>query len=318
MTKQQILESNNTKTRKIQLLLELGMNRTEVARAMGVGYGFVQNVFAKKYPHLIRRRVRRLIYRATNFNQKFGIEIEFFGVNKIQLNREINNLGVACVIEGYNHRTRSHWKIITDSSISGSRGDSCELVSPPIKGLQGIEELKKVCQALKSNRALINKTCGLHIHFDATDFNLQTWKNVYKNYIQFEDVIDSMMPRSRRGNSNYYCKSLLNKFSSKEEAFRKIDAARSVEQISKIVTGRKRYCKINAESFFRHGTIEFRQHSGTREFVKMENWLYLLHRLVDYSKQGFVAQGNEFEAMKEFMTDDCHDFYFNRIQDLAA
>lgn len=318
MTSTAIINSNNTKTRKAQLLFEQGFTRTEVSRMLSIGYGFAQNIYAAQYPDRIRTRTRRMRYRPNRFNRKFGIEIELYGVNKTALNAEINRLGVTCDIERYNHTTRGHWKIVTDASISGTRGDACEIVSPILKGADGLEQLMKVCQALKTCRALINKSCGLHVHFDANNFQLKTWKNIYKNYINFEATIDSMMPNSRRGNNNRYCKSLLNSLNTKSNAFSKIDAARNIEGIAKAVTNRSRYAKVNAESYFRHGSIEFRQHSGTIEYTKMENWILFLHQLCDYSEQGFVSTTNSFDEMKRFMKDENHDFYHNRIMDLAA
>lgn len=319
MTIQQIINSENTKTKKMQLLFEQGKTRSEVARLLGVGYGFVQNVYKKTYPDRVgRRRQRPLVYQARRFNRQFGIEIECYGVNKARLRDEINRLGIDCSIEGYNHSTRRHWKIVNDGSITGTRGQACEVVSPILKGDDGLRQLEIVCQALYNCRALINKSCGLHVHFHARDFDLNTWKRIYKNYIKHEGTIDTMMPRSRRGNINTYCKSLMNKFSGQGEAFRKIDAARRIEDLANTMTGRTRYYKINAESYFRHGTIEFRQHSGTREFPKMKNWILFLHRLVDFSEQGFISENESFESMATFMEANNHDFYHNRIQDLAA
>ncbi len=46
---QNILDRMTTKTNKIKMLLELGMTRKQVAEAMGIGYGFVQNVYASVY-----------------------------------------------------------------------------------------------------------------------------------------------------------------------------------------------------------------------------------------------------------------------------
>ncbi len=320
MTIQQILSSSQTKTSKMRQLFELGKSRREVADLLGVGYGFVQNVYAKTYPDRIgtRRRILATAYRAKSFNRKFGVEIECFGVSRAALKAEINRLGVNCVIEGYNHSTRRHWKIVSDSSIDNTRGQACEVVSPILRGQSGLQQLQIVCQALKNCRALINKSCGLHIHFDAENLSLQTWKNLYKNYINYESTIDSMMPRSRRGNTNYYTKSLLDKVNTKEKAFSKINAANSIKKISKVIADRKRYYKINAESYFRHKSIEFRQHSGTIEYTKIENWILFLHRMVDFSEQGFVSQQSSFDSMSKFLADEQHNFYHNRIQDLAA
>jgi predicted DNA-binding transcriptional regulator len=56
MTTQQILALETTKTEKIKKLFELGLTRREVSDIMSVGYGFVQNVYARTYPDRIRRR----------------------------------------------------------------------------------------------------------------------------------------------------------------------------------------------------------------------------------------------------------------------
>ncbi len=44
-----------------------------------------------------------------------------------------------------------------------------------------------------------------------------------------------------------------------------------------------RYYKVNLRSYQRHGTIEFRQHSGTVNFVKICNWVRFLSAFIDES-----------------------------------
>ena len=87
MTQQEILNANKTKTWKIQQLFILGLTRQQVAGVMQIGYGFVQNVYAKTYPDRI---IHRLITEgfAFVFNHKFGVEIEAFGVEENKINSE--------------------------------------------------------------------------------------------------------------------------------------------------------------------------------------------------------------------------------------
>jgi hypothetical protein len=151
MTAAQILNSNETKTRKMQMLFELGFTRRQVADFLGVGYGFAQNVFASTYPDRIRRRNPlggSSVFNFT-FNRDFGIEIEAFGVNPATLERKLNEAGIETRYEGYNHTTRTYWKIVTDSSLNGH--DTFELVSPILNGENGLEQLEKVCRVLKAN-----------------------------------------------------------------------------------------------------------------------------------------------------------------------
>lgn len=306
MTQAEILNQTSTKTKKIQMLLQLGLSRTEVARLMGIGYGFVQNVYAK-----MNSTIQSQIFQFEFiFNRNFGVEIEAYGCDRNALAELLQSKGIATNM-GNRLSQSSIWKITGDGSISGE--NSFEIVSPILNGTNGLEQLKKVCEALGELRAKVNKTCGLHIHFSASDFSVNTWKNLYKNYINFETTIDSFMPISRRGNNNSYCKSLLT--DSKERVFQKIETSRNLQQISQAVTGRNRYFKINAEAFIRHNTVEFRQHSGTIEFEKIQNWILFLARMVEYSTTR-VATTETLESA-EFLTTEIKEFYKGRTRQLA-
>ncbi|WP_266206263.1 amidoligase family protein [Pontibacter kalidii] len=314
MTAQEILNLNGTtKTYKMQQLLQLGFTRKQVAEMMGVGYGFVQNVYAA-----MQRRglaTQTSVFTPGLFTRTFGVEFEAYGVDMHRLKAELERQGITVAIEGYNHTTRAHWKIVTDASISGAQG--FELVSPVLQGEAGLEQVKKACKALKKCNALINRSCGMHIHFGANDFELAQWKNLYKNYINYEGLIDSFLPVSRRANNNIYCRSLLNRFSSESVAYSAIDSCSNIEQIAQKVTGRDRYFKLNAESFFRHGTVEFRQHSGTIEVDKVVNWITFLNNLVEFSKNNVSSQ-KTLESLEAFNPAPVVNFYRNRIAALAA
>jgi len=312
MTAQEILNLNGTtKTYKMQQLLQLGFTRKQVAEMMGVGYGFVQNVYAK----MQRSGLQASVFTPGLFTRTFGVEFEAYGVDMHRLKAELERQGIEVAIEGYNHTTRSHWKIVTDASIRGNNG--LELVSPVLQGEDGLEQVRKACKALKRCNALINKSCGMHIHFGASDFGLQQWKNIYKNYINYEGLIDSFQPVSRRADNNMYCRSLLHRFRSGSAAFEAIDNCTNIEQIAQKVTGRCRYFKLNAESFFRHGTVEFRQHSGTIEVDKVVNWITFLNNLVEYSKNNVSSQ-KTLESVSAFQPETVVSFYRSRIAALAA
>ncbi|QHL87431.1 amidoligase enzyme [Nibribacter ruber] len=310
MTAAEILALPSTKTYKMQQLLTLGFTRKQVAEMMGVGYGFVQNVYAA-----MQRRGQIAAATAAIFNRTFGVEIEAYGVSMTRLKAELAAAGISIEIEGYNHTTRNHWKLVTDASVSGQ--EAFELVSPVLQGEAGIEELKKVCQVLKRCNAKVNKSCGMHIHFGAADFGLAQWKNLFKNYLNYEGLIDSFMPVSRRGSNNMYCKSLLNRFSSKAAAYTAIEGCTTLEKIAEKVNGQSRYSKLNVESFFRHGTVEFRQHSGTIEFEKVENWVRFLNNLIDFSKDK-VATEQSIDSLTTFNHVNIVNFYRERITTLAA
>jgi len=306
MNTQTILSNESlTKTEKIRQLLALGLTRREVADLTGGNYGFVQNVFAKYWPSQVQIKG---IFRPSVFNKKFGIEIEAHGVTRSKVLAAIRTAGIRIEDESYNHSTRGWWKIVTDASISGDNG--FEIVSPILEGEAGLEELRKVCEALTSIRAKINKTCGTHVHFDAAGMGINEVKNLMLNYAAYESQIDTFLPNSRRGNNNQYCKSLRS-----EKA--KIEAATGIRELATAIG--TRYQKINLQSFIRHGSIEFRQHSGTTEFEKIKNWVMFLHNLVDFSKKHKVSESEAtFESLQKFNQPEIYNYLYNRRNDLAA
>jgi hypothetical protein len=114
MNTEQILNSNLNKTQKITSLLETGKTRKEVATLMNVGYGFVQNVYAKMQNPNRTNTPQVLNFVPSTFNKKFGVEIESYGVPKNKLIQALRTAGINVQEENYNHITRPHWKIVSD------------------------------------------------------------------------------------------------------------------------------------------------------------------------------------------------------------
>ena len=269
-----ILNLNASKTEKIRLLLQAGLTRKQVAELMGVGYGFVQNVFAATFPEQVRPKNRTSQPASIlTFSRKFGVEIEAYGVEIPVLIDALIDAGLNAAFEGYTHTTTPHWKVVTDSSIRGT--DTFELVSPVLHGENGLAQVEKACRVLESLGARVNKSCGMHVHFDAENMGCQTMRRVVLNYIALETTIDGFMPESRRGTQNRYCHS-------NACGVAALNAAG--DHINRLMSAYgSRFHKVNLNSYLRHKTIEFRQHSGTVEFEKIKNWVLFLDGLTNFS-----------------------------------
>lgn len=294
---QRILNQTGTKTSKIQQLLTLGLTRRQVADLVTNGnYGFVQNVYKRMLQGTITAAantgatiIPQLDY---TFNRNFGIEIEAYNCTREKLARELKAAGIRVQVEGYNHTDHTdHWKLVTDSSLSGN--NTFELVSPILHGEQGVEEVEKVCWVLDLCNAKVNESCGLHIHMDAANFNLTTWKNLILTYKRLEKVIDNFMPRSRR--NNRFCKRLT------EITETTIKNATSINGLRSAFS-HNRYHKINLEAYARHNTVEFRQHGGTTNFTKMSAWIHFLAKMITFAQEGAVQQGTTLQNIP-FLTD---------------
>lgn len=310
MNAQEILANQRlNKTQKIRLLLATGMAHQEIATRLEVNCGFVRNVQAKVYGVERQRVVRKGVY---TFTRTFGVEIEACGIVPQTLAHELTAAGIECHVEGYNHTTRPHWKVVSDGSLQGD--SPFELVSPVLQGEEGLTTLKVVCGVLNRLGARINKTCGLHVHFGVGEFeyDVKFWRNLINTYAELEPQIDAVMPPSRRGAHNSYCRPL-----ARPGLREQLARCHDLRAIERVATKGCRYHKVNINSFWRHKTVEFRHHSGTTDFEKISNWVRLLSRLVEFSRHSEVIERN-FDGLREFVTADIHAFYTARRLQLAA
>lgn len=309
MSANEILNSPLNKTQKILKLADLGWTEAQIAQAIGSGRGFVWAVLNVRHPQNNRTATPSVFQIDYTFIRRFGVEIELYGIDKNDLISQLQRVNINCTSENYNHNTRNHWKIVSDSSISGDRG--FELVSPVLEGEQGLEDLKKVSDILVQLRAKINKTCGMHIHFDASRMSLETIKNVVKNYIAYEPIINEFLPESRRNNT--YCQTLL--FGSNANTTQKINNCTTIRQLQSLYDSR--YYKVNLQAYSRHNTIEFRQHSGTIEFEKIEKWVRFLDGMVKFSEQKVTTQ-TSFESLNQFCNTQTMNYLHLRRMNFAA
>ncbi len=214
----------------------------------------------------------------------FGIELEAFGVERHIVCDALNAAGIVCVVEGYNHSTRSYWKIVNDGSIQGEH--SFELVSPPLAGSEGVKQVETVCKVLHSLGVKVNKSCGTHVHHGAGDLTLAQWQSLCKYFLRYEETMDTIMPKSRRADKELgwretdYCKAVRRRFADLHDAFTKIASATTLHELADIFCGNDRYHTLNMTAFWRHGTVEFRQHSGTIDAEKILHWVSLTQCLI--------------------------------------
>jgi hypothetical protein len=213
-------------------------------------------------------------------NRNFGIEIECKGLTMEAALAAIQVVGVCCNIENYNHQVSSAWKIVTDASVSGG----FEVVSPILSGNEGLAEVQKVSDALMNSGATVEKDCGFHVHVDARDLNGLTIANILTRYAKYETAIDAVMPKSRRENNNRFCASVVGL----ANRFQNLSMDVSSRSVAGMVSNR--YYKLNLCSFVRHGTVEFRQHSGTVKARKMIPWIIFCVNFVETSKVAVVEE----------------------------
>ncbi len=220
-------------------------------------------------------------YAAFNTERTFGVEIEFLNtVERSLVARKLREAGIEAYDETYNHETKNHWKIVKDASCGN------EAVSPILKGYEGLEIVKKVCQVMNSLECKVDVKCGLHVHHGASDLTIKNFRNLYISYAKYEKLIDELLPMSRRQGNNGYCSSMI--MSSYEQTAQRINACTTLQDIQQMYYSR--YYKLNVQSYVKYGTVEFRQHSGTTEGEKIVNWIMFTQLMVERSKHFIIAK----------------------------
>lgn len=206
----------------------------------------------------------------------FGVEIEFLrknDVSKAMIIRKLREVGIEAREEGYNHDTRTYWKLISDSSVrthNNTHSGSNEIVSPILKGVEGLKQVEKVGKVLDALSSLVNKTCGLHIHHGLNNFTVEEATNIMKKtvliYKRYQGYFNAMLPKSRR--NAYYART----FTTSD--------IRSMKRYGINGSDSHRQKVVNVTAYWRHKTVEFRQHSGTIDFTKIVNWIKITQMIL--------------------------------------
>jgi len=285
----EIVDSKVSMIQKQKSLIELGLTKQDLF------------IILKK----VSRESSQPGFRVNNLT--FGVEIECYNFTRDALINAAQAKRIDVRSEGYNHTDhKTHFKIVNDASICGTNGN--EVVSPILKGKKGENALKKVCDALNEVDARVNRSTGLHVHFDARNLSKEHYVNIFVNYQKIERAIDSFMPESRRRNSNVYCHSLIG---------RNFEICTTHEDIDNALNY-DRYFKVNARAFASHGTIEFRQHSGTVDFTKIANWINFLRRLIEYSFDHRLTDDVNTIDEIPFLSEAEKQYFNNRKEALSA
>jgi hypothetical protein len=195
-----------------------------------------------------------------------GVEIEFLSpLGEAELGRILleSNIADYVTLKG----DGSIRELCTGDCVRGKIcGCDCRghelCVLAPQKKFKSI--ITQVCRLLTDAQAIVNSTCGLHVHIDMRSRDKE---KSFNNLVRIQDLLYGVCDSSRR--RSIYCSPV------------------SRPSLPKDLEVINRYRSINARSLLSHRTLEVRVHHGTVKTKDIKCWVDLLVRAVD---AGFINE----------------------------
>lgn len=211
-------------------------------------------------------------------DRSFGVEIEtIWGGTRVQLRQELERVtGIEIRnVEDDIHASIPSWKIVPDSSVMG-RGQA-EIVSPGppavLRRQEGLDQVQKIMTGLLALGCRPNFSTGLHVHHGAFDMGIVQRHTVAAIYEKWFPVIRFLFRRLRQDIGTARLFGLT-------QAEFKLACDRG-----SLAAEENRYHTVNLAAFYRHKTIEFRQHHGSLYFEETKSWIVFTQLIMEAGKE---------------------------------
>ena len=227
----------------------------------------------------------------TTSNLTFGIEIECVGLMDYQAAQALQRGGVECERPGYTHRTMDSWKVVPDGSLRGRNG-TCEVVSPILRGTDGLAEVRTVMKVLRDAGARVNESCGMHMHVGVDFLTCDEQVAIMATYHAFQWAMTAWVKERRINNSWARLRSAM----ATSSLIADWRSQGTDERRRAFASNIGRYYALNVAAYQRHGTFEFRAHHGSLNGTNAAAWIALNTALIEYARLA-VARGGRAEDM---------------------
>lgn len=240
----------------------------------------------------------------------FGVEFEFAThQDNMSIIRALETRGLPIKnVNSYRRTSGAAWELKTDSSAGGNsnHGRGWEIASRTLKGNDGLKEVEWYVSAMNSlrndNGWRVNRCCGVHVHFDLSDFNYDDLKNLIRLVMYHEKLIFGINPVSRQ--STTYCRKIQG--DGDYEYLAGMNGATDPERVRTILDRihrhDSRYYGLNLVRFITHKRIEFRYGGATLSSKKAVAWVLFLMGIVEKAKgtqRSRIDPRNNTKTLKE-------------------
>ena len=234
---------------------------------------------------------------------QFGIEVECFFPQEAftQLGLVLGNYHNGALCPATVDPQRLGWKCESDGSLGNRRPPAsagtfvgCEFVSPPLRGIEGFEEIFRFVKLLQDKGAVITRSCGLHVNVGLEGVTAgqtvhhERCRNFVRRFMHFFSMHENGMMQigGRRSRvNNYYCASMKQfaaaySFASKE----------TVQKFLGLINYYGRYRTINLANLnSRTPRFEFRIFAGTVNPLKAIGYVAVALGLVHKAAESAIA-----------------------------
>ena len=235
-------------------------------------------------------------------DQCFGVEIEMTGITRSQAAQALARYFETTARHtggGYDAWTVKDpegkaWKLMSDGSIeeecktaSGYQSINnpdyrVEMVTPKLTYAELPKLQECVCQVRKAG-AKVNKSCGIHVHVDASNHNRQSLKNLIGIMYSKEDILFKAL-QVNKSRAERWCKKVREPMLRQARTLSSDETA-DLTQLEQVwyegsVRNREhynwtRYYALNLHSVFYRGTVEWRCFNATLHAGKVAAYVNL-------------------------------------------
>jgi hypothetical protein len=167
------------------------------------------------------------------------------------------------------------WKAERDGSIQASPGFmAAEIVSPVLKGAEGLSQLKAVCDWLNSVGAKVNRSTGFHVHVGFNASDMGALRRLVCLVANFEKALFAATGTHSREEGTH-CRGI--------QQNHQFVTAFHATRVARPGLCNNRYHVLNLTNLLRYGkpTVEFRVFAGTTNALKALSYVRLCLAIVE-------------------------------------
>ena len=239
---------------------------------------------------------------------QFGVEVECFFPHEAftQLGLVLGNYHNGAPCPRTVDPRQIGWKCESDGSLGNARPPAadgtfvaCEFVSPPMRGIEGFDEIYRFVELLQQKGAVITRSCGLHVNVGlegvtgGQSVHHERCRNFVRRFMHFFSLHENGMMQigGRRSRvNNYYCGSI----KSFGDTYG-IKSKSSVQNFLSLVNYYGRYRTVNLSNLnSRTPRFEFRIFAGTVNPLKTVGYVAVALGLVHKAAEAAIAPEQKF------------------------